>query len=79
MSSGSTSYLQIFPSNITSTTRVSYKNGQPVISFSVGSQDRLLIPNSVRLCGNIAYYKSGSGAAGVVPFRRSVGFKFPET
>tara|TARA_R110002167_G_scaffold6619_2_gene30998 strand:+ start:375 stop:1709 length:1335 start_codon:yes stop_codon:yes gene_type:complete len=67
MSSGSTSYLQIFPSNITSNTRVSYKNGQPVISFSVGSQDRLLIPNSVRLCGNIAYYKSGSGATGVVP------------
>lgn len=67
MSQGSTSYLQIFPSNITSNTRVSYKNGQPVISFSIGSQDRLLVPNSVRLCGNIAYYKSGSGDAGVVP------------
>ena len=67
MSAGSTSYLEIAPSNITSNTRVSYKNGQPVISFSIGSQDRLLIPSSVRICGNLAVYESGTGDAGVVP------------
>jgi hypothetical protein len=63
----STSYLEISPSNITSNTRVSYKNGQPVITFTIGSQDRFLIPNSVRLCGNLACYKSVSGVQGVIP------------
>ena len=63
----STSYLEISPSNITSNTRVSYKNGQPVITFTIGSQDRFLIPNSVRLCGNLACYKSVSGDQGVIP------------
>tara|TARA_R110000787_G_scaffold128295_1_gene239992 strand:- start:31 stop:1359 length:1329 start_codon:yes stop_codon:yes gene_type:complete len=63
----STSYLEISPSNITSNTRVSYKNGQPVITFTIGSQDRFLIPNSLRLCGNLACYKSTSGDQGVIP------------
>ena len=72
MSAGSTSYLEISPSNITSNTRVSYNNGQPVITFTIGSQERLLIPNSVRICGNIACYKSSSGDRGVIPLTTEV-------
>ena len=41
ISGGSTSYLQIDPSNIVSTGRVSYRDGNPVVNFIIG--DSLLI------------------------------------
>ena len=43
--------LEISPSNVLSNGKVSFKNGNPVISFIIGEQDRLLIGRSVRLCG----------------------------
>ena len=43
--------LEISPSNVLSNGVVSFKNGNPVLSFVVGEQDRLLIGRSVRLCG----------------------------
>lgn len=64
---GSTSFLQISPSNVVSTGRVSYKDGNPVINFVIGETDRFLIGNSVRFCGSMACYKSASGTRGVVP------------
>ena len=64
---GSTSYLEIQPSNVVSTGRVSYKDGNPVINFIIGETDRFLIGNSVRFCGNIATYTSTLGTRGVVP------------
>ncbi len=50
----SNQYLEIVASNTTSTGTLSYKNGQPVISFIIGEQDRFLLGNSVRLTGNFA-------------------------
>ncbi len=50
----SNQYLEIVASNTTSNGTLSYKNGQPVISFIVGEQDRFLLGNSVRLTGNFA-------------------------
>ena len=64
---GSTSYLEIAPSNVVSTGRVSYKAGNPVINFTIGETDRFLIGSSVRICGSIACYTSASGTRGVVP------------
>ena len=55
---GSNSYLQIQPSNQTSTGRISYKDGNPVLNFIIGEQDRYLIGSSVRLVGNISIYKT---------------------
>ena len=43
--------LEISPSNVLSNGVVSFKNGNPVISFIIGESDRLLIGRSVRLCG----------------------------
>ena len=59
----SNQYLEIVASNTTSDGTLSYKNGQPVISFIVGEQDRFLLGNSIRLTGNFAVL-SGDGALG---------------
>jgi|TARA_R110000803_G_scaffold209537_1_gene279342 hypothetical protein len=67
ISGGSTSYLQIAPSNIVSTGRVSYSDGNPVLNFIIGETDRFLIGSSLRICGNLACYKSRAGDTGVVP------------
>ncbi len=64
---GSSSYLQIQPSNQTSTGRISYRDGNPVLNFIIGEQDRYLIGSSVRLVGNIAIYKTPSGNFGDIP------------
>ena len=64
---GSTSYLEIQPSNVVSTGRVSYRAGNPVINFTIGECDRFLIGNSVRFCGNMACYTSASGTRGITP------------
>tara|TARA_R110000824_G_scaffold256631_4_gene445635 strand:- start:62 stop:1408 length:1347 start_codon:yes stop_codon:yes gene_type:complete len=50
----SNQYLEIVASNTTSTGTLSYKNGQPVISFIIGEQERFLLGNSLRLTGNFA-------------------------
>ena len=50
----SNQYLEIVASNTTSTGTLSYKNGQPVISFIIGEQERFLLGNSLRITGNFA-------------------------
>lgn len=64
---GSNSYLQIQPSNQTSTGRISYRDGNPVLNFIIGEQDRYLLGSSVRLTGNMAVYKTANGDFGDVP------------
>jgi len=64
---GSNSYLQLFPSNHPSNGTISYRDGNPVVSFILGEQDRYLIGSSVRLVGNIAIYKTPNGNHGDVP------------
>jgi len=67
MSAGSTSYIQIPPSNHSSTGSISYRDGNPVISFVMGEQDRFLLGHSVRLVGNISIYKTPDGSFGNIP------------
>jgi len=64
---GSNSYLQIQPSNQTSTGRISYRDGNPVLNFIIGEQDRYLIGSSVRMTGNISIYKTANGDFGDIP------------
>ena len=64
---GSTSYIQLAPSNHPSNSLISFKDGNPVINFILGEQDRYLIGSSVRLMGNLAVYKTPSGDHGDIP------------
>ena len=50
--------LQVTPSNHTSTGSISYKDGNPLIQFIIGEQDRMLIGSSVRLVGKFSVFKS---------------------
>jgi len=67
MSAGSTSYIQIPPSNHSSQGTISYRDGNPVISFIIGEQDRFLLGHSVRLVGNMSVYKTPDGSYGNIP------------
>ena len=51
-------FIEITPSNQVPTSTMSYRNGNNIISFTLGASDMMLIPSSVRLQGNIAFYKS---------------------
>jgi len=55
MSEGSLEHQEIQPSNIISTGVVSFKNGNPVIQFIIGEQDKYLIGNSLRFAGGIQF------------------------
>jgi len=67
MSAGSTSYIQIPPSNHSSTGTISYRDGNPVVSFIIGEQDRFLLGHSLRFVGNISIYKTPDGSFGNIP------------
>ena len=67
MSAGSTSYIQIPPSNHSSTGTISYRDGNPVVSFIIGEQERFLLGHSLRLVGNLSIYKTPDGSFGNIP------------
>ena len=52
---GSLEHQEIQPSNVVSTGVVSFKNGNPVIQFIIGEQDKYLIGSSLRFCGDIQF------------------------
>lgn len=49
-------YQEVQPSNINSTQKVSYKNGNPIVNFLIGSQPHLLDTSSVRISGDIKFF-----------------------
>ena len=57
---GQNVYMDIQPSNVVSTGKVSYKEGNPVIQFIIGENDLHLMGSSVRFCGNIAVYRDAN-------------------
>ena len=57
---GQNVYMDIQPSNIVSTGRVSYKKGNPVIQFIIGENDLHLMGSSVRFCGNIQFLRDST-------------------
>ena len=60
--------IEVVPSNVTANGSISFKNGNPVIQFIIGEQDRMLIGNSVRFTGKFAAYLS-SGSSMLVMFQ----------
>ena len=57
---GSLEHQEIQPSNVISTGVVSFKNGNPVIQFIIGEQEKYLIGSSLRFCGDIQFSDGGS-------------------
>lgn len=51
-------YIEIRPDNVPADGVVSFKNGFPVLSFTVSAQDGLLDPQSIRIVGNLNVYKN---------------------
>ncbi len=62
--------LQVTPSNHTSTGKISYKDGNPLIQFIIGEQSRMLVGQSVRLVGKFNVFKS-DGTLSTSPLRMS--------
>ncbi len=50
-------YVQIRPDNIPASGKISFKNGFPMLSFTVSAQDGLLDPSTLRVTGKFAAYK----------------------
>ena len=50
-------YVEIRPDNVPANNKVSFKNGFPVISFTIQSQQGLLDPRTIRICGKLNVYK----------------------
>ncbi len=59
--------LEIVPSNVASNGTISYKNGNPIIQFIIGEQQRAILGRSIRLVGNYRVRNdTGSGAGSYV-------------
>lgn len=53
-------YVEIRPDNVPSDGKVSFKNGFPVLSFTVSAQEGLLDPSSIRIVGNLNLYSDNN-------------------
>lgn len=62
--------LEVTPSNHTSTGKISYKDGNPLIQMIIGEQGRMLVGQSVRLVGKFSVFKS-DGTISTAPLRMS--------
>ncbi len=70
---GSKSYISIAPSNHPANAKISYKDGNPVINFVIGEQERYLIGDSLRITGEITIYSAPDGDVGTpVQFEQAV-------
>jgi len=55
--SNTSRYIEIRPDNIPADGKISFKNGFPVLSFTISAQDGMLDPSTVRIVGDFAAYK----------------------
>jgi hypothetical protein len=53
-------YVSVRPNNIPSDGKISFKNGFPVLSFTIQAQNGVLNPNSVRIAGKASFYKDNA-------------------
>ncbi len=53
-------YIAIRPDNIPSDGKISFKNGFPVLSFTIQSQSGILDPRSIRINGNLQVFKDNA-------------------
>ncbi len=57
MSGATSRYLEIRPNNIPSNGKISFKNGMPMLSFTIASQNGLLDPSTIRIVGNLRVFR----------------------
>ena len=59
--------VEIVPSNVTANGSISFKDGNPVIQFIIGEQDRMLLGQSVRFTGKFRtlFSNASSSTSGV--------------
>tara|TARA_Y100001973_G_C5181736_1_gene325304 strand:- start:530 stop:1867 length:1338 start_codon:yes stop_codon:yes gene_type:complete len=50
-------YIEIRPDNIPANGKISFKNGFPVLSFTISAQDGMLDPSTIRIVGNFNAFK----------------------
>ena len=50
--------LEIVPSNVTSNSKISYRNGNPVIQFIIGEQDAMLLGNTLAMSEKLGIYST---------------------
>jgi hypothetical protein len=50
-------YTELRPDNIPADGKISFKNGFPVMSFTISAQDGLLDPSTIRIVGDFAVFK----------------------
>tara|TARA_R100000808_G_C2150123_1_gene158730 strand:+ start:2432 stop:3811 length:1380 start_codon:yes stop_codon:yes gene_type:complete len=50
-------FIQLRPDNVNSNAVISFKEGFPVLSFTIQSQNAILDPRSIRINGNLQVYK----------------------
>jgi hypothetical protein len=53
-------YTEVQPSNVNSTQKISYKRGNPIVNFLIGTQPHLLDCGSIRISGDIEFFKNGA-------------------
>tara|TARA_R110002012_G_C11581448_1_gene605420 strand:+ start:49 stop:1329 length:1281 start_codon:yes stop_codon:yes gene_type:complete len=58
---GQKSYIHVIPSNQPANAEIGHNNGNPMVNFNIGSQERFLIGESVRLTGTFKLYNSDGG------------------
>lgn len=50
-------YVSVRPDNIPSDGKISFKNGFPILSFTIQAQNGILNPESIRIAGQARFYK----------------------
>ena len=58
--SNTSRYIEIRPDNIPASGKISFKNGFPVLSFTISAQNGMLDPSSIRIVGDFAAYKDNA-------------------
>jgi len=53
-------FIQLRPDNVDSNARISFKQGFPVLSFTIQSQNAVLDPRSIRINGNLEVYSNNA-------------------
>lgn len=53
-------FIQLRPDNVNSNAEISFKEGFPVLSFTIQSQNAILDPRSIRINGNLQVYKDNA-------------------
>ena len=52
-------YIDVLPTNVNQVQSVSYRNGNPLVEFKIGAQDRYLLGSTIRINGQLSVTKAG--------------------